>query len=223
MYRLLCRRIPHLDIITQNAMFNTVRLLAEANLNPPKIYSSSTLAPVNRSGVSHLLVKYSPNRTYAFSSDRFASDNPITSYHIWADRSKWYKRTDSFWWSVLCKKDSTAPKRVLRSYVARKVRNAIVDSLKKKGYKADGSRLVDDEVPPLSGTMQITPVNTVLTMKYADVVKETDVVIKTLSSSEDAEKIRKSLVWAGARMKNFNPRKGWYIGRGNGKVYGIRE
>jgi hypothetical protein len=186
-------------------MFKTARLLMSANPQASKILNVEHLAPFNRSGISNILVKYHPNRTYLYASDRFNNASPITSYTRWADRSAWFKRTDPFWWSVLAKKDSIAPRRTLRSYIARKVRNAVKDSLKKNGYKADGTRLVDDGQQPLTGTMQIVPLNNVLTMKYADIVRETDVVIGKLSSSTDASgkeamKIQKATGYARAIM-----------------------
>ena len=91
----------------------------------------------------------------------------------------------------MCKKDSLASKSTVRSHLARRVRTAMVKSLRKEGYKADGSRLVEDGLPPMTGTASIIPVNTVLTLKYEDLLAQTDLVIQRLMPSDRLDKVRR--------------------------------
>jgi hypothetical protein len=182
-------------------MLKTARLLMSADPQPFRILTADNLSPFNRPGVTNILVKYHTNPTYLYASDRFDRASPITPEAIWADRSRWFKRTDPFWWSVLAKKDGIASKRTLRSYMARRVRDAVKESLNKRGYKSDGTRLVEDGQPTLTGTMQIVTKSTVLTMRYADIVRETDVVIEKLSSSKEATKIQRGLAYSSAKFK----------------------
>ncbi|EPE26666.1 hypothetical protein GLAREA_02579 [Glarea lozoyensis ATCC 20868] len=177
-------------------MFRTARLLNSltSTSQPIKIHSAQSLVQVNRSKrISHLLVFHSTNHCYHLHSDRIRIDGVVQPIHVWADRSRWYKRTDSLWWSVICKKDAALMRRTVRSYTARRVRNAVTESLKKQGYNPDGSRLVEDGVPNLFGTLQVMPRSKALTAKYVEILKETDLVVKLISSPGSAKKLQEIL------------------------------
>lgn len=187
-------------------MFNTTRLFAEMKLQPPKILASSYLGPLPIRRVKYIQVRYSKNYAYLLSSRRFDHSKPQTPEEEWADRSKWNRRTDSLWWSVLCKRDAITSKRVTRSYLARKFRHALVESLRKKGFKSDGFRLVEDGIPPLTGSMQVTPDTTALTLDFATVVGETDLVVEALMAPGAGEKARKGMQYM-SRAKYLPSRK----------------
>jgi hypothetical protein len=51
---------------------------------------------------------------------------------------RWQARQEPFWWSVITRKD-IENHRTVRNWVARRLRHAFVELLRKKGYAADGS------------------------------------------------------------------------------------
>ena len=77
----------------------------------------------------------------------------------------------------------------------------MVESFNKRGYKSDGSRLVEDGKPPLYGSLQIIPRNTVLTIKYSEILEETDLVVHSISSPRELEKAERGMEWRAARNR----------------------
>ncbi|CAD6502746.1 BgTH12-05336 [Blumeria graminis f. sp. triticale] len=84
------------------------------------------------------------------------------------------RRTEPLWWSAI----ATLPvsgKRVVRSWIARRIRIAFIESLNNRGYSADGSRIKADNEPPLIGTVQIFAYQPALiTMKTPELKEKVD-------------------------------------------------
>lgn len=102
---------------------------------------------------------------------------------------RWKERTDTLWWNVIGFK-SVAPKRVLRSYMARKVRVAFVEALKKRGVAPDGS-WIDAEAQqtrkPVFGTAHMSPTIEVLTTKMEDLLLEMDKAVDVILSQQNTK------------------------------------
>lgn len=71
-------------------------------------------------------------------------------------------------------------KRTIRSWLARRVRNAMVESLKAQGLSANGTRLDPSAGKDLVGSAQLVPNEPLLKMPYEELQKETDAVVKFL-------------------------------------------
>jgi hypothetical protein len=91
---------------------------------------------------------------------------------------RYMERDEPLWWSCVCRKEIGANSSVVRTFLARKVRNAFKESLRKMGYDAAGRRLEGSELKvDLYGTANIMPAAFGLRMKYGDLVKQTDIAV----------------------------------------------
>ncbi|KAH6679444.1 hypothetical protein B0J14DRAFT_580772 [Halenospora varia] len=138
------------------------------------------LNPKTIKGVTAFKIRVHPKHCYPTSSGRFLPDVQRTIGQVWADRDKYTNRKDPFWWTCLCKKETWAMKRTIRSWLARRVRNAMVESLKAQGLSANGTRLDPSAGKDLVGSAQLVPNEPLLKMPYEELQKETDAVVKFL-------------------------------------------
>jgi len=91
---------------------------------------------------------------------------------------RWQTRQEPFWWSVITRKD-IENRRTVRSWVARRLRNAFIEALRKKGYGSDGTR-IDGNGEPLIGTAQLIPNESIKTKKYSDLVDQADLTVEAI-------------------------------------------
>ncbi|RDW92437.1 hypothetical protein BP5796_01831 [Coleophoma crateriformis] len=74
-----------------------------------------------------------------------------------------------------------AKKRVIRSHLTRKLRQAFVESLKKQGYAKDGTRLPDStQERDLVGTLQMSAEMALMKMRREEAQKSTDELVKAM-------------------------------------------
>ena len=69
-------------------------------------------------------------------------------------------------------------KKVVRSYCARKLRHAFVESLKEHGYDRHGWDLRGKKYGGLFGTLEMHSVKEMITAPFARVKEDTDVLVK---------------------------------------------
>lgn len=91
---------------------------------------------------------------------------------------RWDSRREPFWWNCIARKDIDSH-RTVRSWLSRRLRCAFTESLRKRGYDADGNR-IDGIGLPLVGTAQLFPHKTLLVARYADVVFQTDLAVTSI-------------------------------------------
>ncbi|KAN0119587.1 hypothetical protein V8E51_001795 [Hyaloscypha variabilis] len=91
---------------------------------------------------------------------------------------RWQTRSEPFWWSVVVRK-GIENHRTVRSWVARRLRHAFIESLRKKGYGPDGNR-IDGNGEPLIGTAQLMPNESIKTKKFSDLVKQADLTVEAI-------------------------------------------
>ncbi|RDL36526.1 uncharacterized protein BP5553_05878 [Venustampulla echinocandica] len=150
---------------------------AAAAAAKPYIEYSRALGLKAIKGVTAFQVRYTDLHAYSITSGRFAPGYP-TLQQIYADR-KYMVRTDPFWWSCVARKDTGFAKSVVRSWSARRVRNALGESLAKKGFAKDGARLEKGAGKhDLYGSAQLTPTALCLRMPYTELVKQTDIAVE---------------------------------------------
>lgn len=128
-------------------------------------------------GAPAIIVRYSNAHCYTLSAKKWTetvavNESTLAQKHL----KRWAERTDSLWWSSL-----TLPivgKRTVRSHSARKVRLALVESLRRVGYASDGSRLPGtEERMPLYGTLQLGALPAILKTKTDRLIQQTDLVV----------------------------------------------
>jgi len=83
--------------------------------------------------------------------------------------------------------------------MARRVRHAVVESLRKEGFKPDGTRLEGKAGDSLYGTAHFTPETTILKMPYTELVKQTDAAVQRMMNfrvkkRDDSASSRKFLI-----------------------------
>ncbi|CZS98756.1 hypothetical protein WAI453_001854 [Rhynchosporium graminicola] len=142
------------------------------------------LGPSKHRSWDAFYLKYKDDRVYTICANRWmemtSTNFPLKDYMA----QRWENRKDPFWWSAIAYKSLEA-KRVVRSHVARKLRLAFTESLKKKGYKPDGTTLDGQGGMPLTGTAQLTPLEAILKTKQSDLVLQTDAALDALLETRD--------------------------------------
>jgi hypothetical protein len=93
---------------------------------------------------------------------------------------RWAERQDPLWWSCIAFIKGFDSKRTRRSWAARRLRTAFVESLKKQGYAANGTRLDGSGRKPLFGTAQLSPHEPMFKTKIEDLVKQTDIAVAAM-------------------------------------------
>jgi hypothetical protein len=132
-------------------------------------------------GVNAFSARYTKQYAYVASTARSIDFPSATLQRKFENR--WQTRPDPLWWSVITRK-SFADKRVLRSWAARRVRQAFVESLRKEGYAQDGSRIGRQGVP-LIGTAQLFPVGTIMKTNFKDLVSQTDLLVQAIIKGQN--------------------------------------
>ncbi|PGH02746.1 hypothetical protein GX51_04480 [Blastomyces parvus] len=151
----------------------------------------------------YISIGYTPKNTPTARAKRFFDDALVNLYalrpritYMWATREK-----GQLWWSVLPASDVAAERSVVRSWCARRMRNAFRDALRERGYDKTGRRIPDIEqreqqkpqqsrqaalplsrLEALEGTLEIHFRLAVKTAKYTDIVREAGDVVERIES-----------------------------------------
>jgi hypothetical protein len=124
-------------------------------------------------------MRFNKDYTYTISAAQSLEHDDTPLHNLYT--RKWQERTDPLWWSVIAKWNLETNKRVIRSWACRKLRIAFVESLKKRGFASDGSRIDGTgEEPSLIGTAQLTPELCILKTKHEYLVQQTDEAVKLI-------------------------------------------
>ncbi|KAG9236076.1 hypothetical protein BJ875DRAFT_245707 [Amylocarpus encephaloides] len=156
-------------------------------LNTSILYYKHT-KPLTLPGIQHLKIRHSTKHAYLQAAGRWEPGRR-TLAEEWADRDGHMKRDEPLWWSCIANKtlNKAGDKRTVRSYVARKLRTAMVDSLKERGYDENGRSLVGDN-RSIYGSCQITAEVDTAKMKYVDIVAQTSKIVESLE--KDSRKVQ---------------------------------
>lgn len=111
---------------------------------------------------------------------------------------------------MAARKELAVAKKLTRSWMAKRVRCAVVESLQKKGFKPDGTSL-DGTQKEIYGTAQFLPGPLALKLPYADIVKQTDTAIEKIIKVESKSQDNRSAPWkprsdGGKRETRFDQR-----------------
>ncbi|TVY65757.1 hypothetical protein LSUE1_G006026 [Lachnellula suecica] len=155
----------------------------------PDILPSSNLKKITIPNVTAFGLRFHHRHVYSITSGRFQANMTPSLTQSWAE-SRWSARTDPFWWSCVPRKETAHMKRTVRSYMARVVRHAVVESLRKQGLKSDGTSLDGTDGKLLFATAQFTPESSVLKTPFAEVVRQTDTALATIIKMVEAQKDR---------------------------------
>lgn len=128
---------------------------------------------------------FSPELCFLVTSSAWAI-NPGICPTVSNNFQRWNQRPDALWWSAIGT-IKLAPKRVLRSWAARRLRVAFVESLRKCGYSENGVFLSESKKngvyhqPSLKGTVQLFANNpSLLKMRNHDLMKHMDQTVHLL-------------------------------------------
>jgi hypothetical protein len=134
------------------------------------------MKPLGLPTVNAFATRYSKEYCYV------APVHPAVEYPTHALHSmyvkRWQARQEPFWWNVIARKDIDNH-RTVRTWAARRLRHAFVESLRKKGYAPDGNR-IDGNGQPLIGTAQLFPHQTIMRRNFLDLVWQTDLAVDAI-------------------------------------------
>ena len=82
------------------------------------------------------------------------------------------------WLTCVATRESGHSDRVVRSWIARRTKNALAESLKKRGFAPDGRRLSGwGNTADLFGTAALSVLRVATTLSYVDLIKQTDIAV----------------------------------------------
>ncbi|KAH8811519.1 hypothetical protein F5884DRAFT_278495 [Xylogone sp. PMI_703] len=147
-------------------------------------------------GVKSFVCRFAPHPAYSALATRILDQQ----YHPLQEKllKRYTSRTDTLWWSCLSFK--TVGKRVVRSWLARRLRICFIEALRREGFSRDGSRL-NDQKPPLYGTAQLSPDISMVHLSNVELQKEADVAVKHIIRISNGARARTA-------TKAFGERKG---------------
>ena len=148
---------------------------------PSKIIQAHESLPwINTKGaIKAFGFRFGNAHAYGFTKSRFldAQYHPLKSFF----NQRYASRDEPLWWSCISRRQSGRSDRVARSWLARRGRNAFVESLRKKGYDADGRPLPGTgNESDLYGTASIIMELPALKMSYEELGKQTDIAVSVI-------------------------------------------
>ncbi|RKF71091.1 hypothetical protein GcM3_108013 [Golovinomyces cichoracearum] len=155
-----------------------------ARLLHRKIMPYSWLQRLPKSGDSSttgFTILSSSEQCFLVTSSSWAT-NPAGCPTIANNYLRWNRRSDALWWSAIST-IKLSPKRVIRSWAARRLRVAFVKSLNKYGYGSDGFSIDGKraELPSLNGTVQFFANHpSIIQLKDTDLMKHMDYSVQLL-------------------------------------------
>ena len=107
------------------------------------------------------------------------------------------------WWNCVAKKESGQSERVVRSWLARRTRNAFEESLKKQGFGTDGRPLPGSaNKADLFGTVCLSVKRLAAKISYVDLVKQTDIAMSYIVRKQNEPHHRQRNVMAKGHERN---------------------
>ncbi|TAQ88936.1 hypothetical protein B7494_g2737 [Chlorociboria aeruginascens] len=143
-------------------------------------YPSSMQHVGTKGGSSIVHARYTPGHAYL--SDRIAQLGTESVFH--KTQLVYESRTEPLWWACSCSKNNGGNKKVVRSWIMRRLRVAFVESLKRIGYDKDGYPLeeaISEEVQePLFATINMYAQESLAATKFTELQGEMDLLVKTI-------------------------------------------
>jgi hypothetical protein len=91
------------------------------------------------------------------------------------------RQATPLWWSCVATREAGHSDRVVRSWLARRTRNAFAESLKKRGFDTDGRRLPGSgNQADLFGTASFSVLRLAAKLPYVELIKQTDIVVSKI-------------------------------------------
>jgi hypothetical protein len=118
------------------------------------LVQSSTLPRRGKTGTPPAFVwKYGPAYAYSYAGGTYL-DNPLHPLYE-VSRSRWMAKQEPLWLSFVAVKSNGESSRCVRSWLTRRLKGSVTESLRKNGYGRDGNPLPGSQRNlPLCGTAQ---------------------------------------------------------------------
>lgn len=132
-------------------------------------------------GINAFDCRFSPGRSYPINSMRIVDDprNPLYKQ----TKRRWLARTEPLWWNCLCqpRAGTSMTRRVIRSWLSRRLRQSFVESLRKHGFDVAGRRFPSGATgKEMYGTVQLTPRPSMMTASPEILQNQTDHAVRLL-------------------------------------------
>jgi len=166
------------------------------------IQLNGVLRPLKLGKTVAVTARYANVKAYPVSSyTQLMPDNPR-----WPMLEKrWQTRTDPLWWSATSSKDF-AMKSTVRSWACRRVRTALVNSLKKKGWDRNGRPIAGSgQDAPLYGTLQLSPAFGSIGIGVKELSKETDMIVSEIVKKQESIPSRDAPARPAAKNQKSSP------------------
>lgn len=148
------------------------------------ILPSPSLFPIRIPNAVGIKARYRNAKVYTQTA--YSLQTPMNP--LWPRAEKrWETRTDPLWWSAIAHKNIENHKTV-RSWAARRLRIAFVESLKKRGWAADGTPMnTFRQQKSLYGTLQMSPEDGSIKVGFEQILKETDFIVAEIIRKQGRE------------------------------------
>ncbi|KAG0651445.1 Chitin biosynthesis CHS5 [Hyphodiscus hymeniophilus] len=116
-------------------------------------------------------------------------DNPIHPLTSVALERYAVRQGTPLWLTCVATREAGHSDRVVRSWLARKAKHALAESLKKKGFDMEGRKLPGSgNKADLFGTALFSVMRLAATTPYVDLIKQTDVAVSYMQKFQNREK-----------------------------------
>lgn len=156
----------------------------------PKILPNSVLRSMKLGSINSFHARYANVKAYPQSTGSLMlQDN--ARWPMLAKRFE--QRMDPLWWSATTTKE-VAPNRTVRSWICRRVKQAMVESLRKRGWDSNGRPIEGGgRESSLYGTLQFKPLAASIQCTVSRLLEETDMVVSQIVEAQEASRSNKTL------------------------------
>lgn len=181
-----------------------------ASIRPPLPYE--VLYWINKPGLTAFRLRFRKVHAFTWTKAQYLGtpDHPLVPMLL-----KRYALREEIplWWTCITQREGGHTDRVVRSWLARRTRNAFTESLRKKGFDTDGRRLPGSgNKADLFGTASIAVQRAALKVPYAELVKQTDIAVSSIQDFQQRQDSHQNKTGNG--QKRGNQRNG----RGRGRL-----
>jgi hypothetical protein len=153
----------------------------------------SLLFKIHHPGITAFYFRFRNAHAYGWTKAR-ALDEPLHPLKQHLLKRYAVREEVPLWWSCVTTREVGHTDRVVRSWLARRTRNAFKESLRKKGYDTNGRPLLESgNEANIFGTANLSVKREAMKLSFVELVKQTDVAVTKMQEWKGGGEPDKSL------------------------------
>ena len=171
-----------------------------ASIKPPLPYEM--LYWITKPGFTAFRLRFRKAHAFTWTKAQYlqTADHPLVPMLL----KRYALREETpLWWTCITQREGGHTDRVVRSWLARRTRNAFTESLKKAGFDADGRRLPGSgNAEDLFGTASFAVQRAALEVPYVDLIKQTDIAVSCMQGFKHRQDHQQNKLGKGKKRGN---------------------